>query len=572
MWWTLGPRRRLRAFAVATGGNFATLTALTAPVAIILAAFAIDEGALFLEKRQLQTLADLAAIAAVADLGEARLAAVATLHANNYRRNDAGVPNDNSSGTVEGGSGGVTVTTGIYTPDPRLDPAARFVAGGKPANAAYVLLSQTGTRYFSASFFGAPAIRASAVAAARSEAAFSIGSRLARLDGGVANAVLGGLTGSTLSLSIMDYEALLSAEMSMLSFLDSLDSRLSLNAFSYRDIADASATIGDIAAAVAKVEGFSAAATTAARRFVNQTGSNGEAIPLSKLFDIGSLGIRPLGYAPAGNDPHLNPMELLAAAAALSAANGRHQVELDLGGSITGLADVELTLAIGEPARQAPWFAIGSTGAAVRTAQTRLTLNIEVGGPGLSVSLPLYLELATAEARLDHISCPSGPASDPRVTIAARPGIVLARIAETDSAELTDFDRPPAFAPARLVSTPVLKVKGRAELEIANGAPTMLRFNRREIDQQTIKRVSTTEIAGSLTRSLLSNLDLDVQVAGLGIGLPGNVTSAVVDTLGNAAPSIDALLANLLAVLGVSVGEADVRVHGASCGRAVLVQ
>jgi uncharacterized membrane protein len=37
-------------------------------------------------------------------------------------------------------------------------------------------------------------------------------------------------------------------------------------------------------------------------------------------------------------------------------------------------------------------------------------------------------------------------------------------------------------------------------------------------------------------------------------------------------PALDKLLYNLLSLLGVSLGQADVRVTGATCGRSVLVQ
>ena len=43
-------------------------------------------------------------------------------------------------------------------------------------------------------------------------------------------------------------------------------------------------------------------------------------------------------------------------------------------------------------------------------------------------------------------------------------------------------------------------------------------------------------------------------------------------TLGAVTPTVDELLYNLLLVVGVRVGEADVRVTGVECRRPVLVQ
>jgi uncharacterized membrane protein len=568
-------RRRLAAFSKSRAGNFATLTALTAPVALMLAAFAIDESALFLEKRRLQSLADLAAIAAVANPDDAERAVLAVLRDNGFGRTgkERDLPRIIDRPDFEGGTNGVMVTTGSYRADPSIGIAERFVPNGSPPNAARVTIRDTGTLYFSATFFEAPAISASAVAAARREAAFSIGSRLARLDGGIANAMLSGLTGSSISLTAMDYETLLSTDIGLLSVLDALDSRLALKATDYNEVLRATATAGDIAEALARVEGLDAAAKVAAGKLAARTNDTGGSIPLSRLFDIGGLGILPVGHSPAGSDPQLGVMRLISAAAVLSAANGRHQVELDLGTNIAGLAEVSLALAVGEPPQFSSWFAIGERGTVIRTAQTRLLLDIRIGAGGMlghAISLPLYLELAAAEARLAGIACPS--AGKPRVTIAARPGIARLQIGEVSVTELARFDRTPALAPALLVSTPIAKVQGSAEIEIAERASSSLRFGSIDIHRRAVKTVQTTDIAESLTDSLLEDLTLNVEMAGLGIGLPENLSRAVADTLRTATPAIDGLLAEILGTLGLSLGEADVRVHGATCGRAVLVQ
>ncbi|MEO9614957.1 MAG: hypothetical protein ABJG86_01225 [Nitratireductor sp.] len=58
---------------------------------------------------------------------------------------------------------------------------------------------------------------------------------------------------------------------------------------------------------------------------------------------------------------------------------------------------------------------------------------------------------------------------------------------------------------------------------------------------------------------------------GLGLGV-GAVTSTLGSILGTVTPAIDNLLADLLGVLGVRLGEADVKVSGVRCARSVLVQ
>jgi uncharacterized membrane protein len=568
---------RAARFARSRSGNLATLTALTMPVALVLAAFAVDAGALYVEKRKMQSLADLAAIAAAANIKEARKAAAMVLRDNGFRGSGSEAVEDELLRRPDGSGCGLTVTRGIYSADPLLAPGDRFTPDEKSPNAARVSLCNLGTRYFSAGFFDAPFVGAKAIAATRDEATFSVGSRLARLDGGIANAVLGGLTGSSISLTAMDYEALLSADFRLLSFLDALDGNLALEAASYNDVLTADITLGEMTSALAQTEGLSAAAKLAAGRLVARFSGNGGRISLSRLIDLGSLALLPVGAAPwAGNDPHVGGWELISAAAGLSAANGRRQVELDLGANAAGLASAKLALAIGEPPQSGSWFGGGGEGAIVRTAQTRLLLEVAVGGSGIlagaSVKLPIYLELAHAEAKLARIDCPSTPGGKPAVVVAARPGIARLQIAEMDKAALTRFDRSPATAPARLVSTAVARVSGRADIEIANRNDTRLRFSGDDIEKRIVKRVSTTQIAGSLTRSLLEDIRIEAEVAGLGLVSPQSLGRLVADLLGTATPAIDTLLTNLLATLGISVGEADVRVHSATCGSAVLVQ
>jgi uncharacterized membrane protein len=60
----------------------ATLTALLMPAALTLAAFAVDQGSLYLERRHLQNLTDLAAIAAAANISQPGKAAKALFEAN----------------------------------------------------------------------------------------------------------------------------------------------------------------------------------------------------------------------------------------------------------------------------------------------------------------------------------------------------------------------------------------------------------------------------------------------------------------------------------------------------------
>ena len=112
---TRQPSRSLRAFLRDRRGNFAVMTALSVPVAVCLAAVAIDEGSLYTERREVQALADLAAISAAANIDKAEDAARTALSDNGL----VAIAMD-SGASEEAGSDvpRVRVVRGRYTADP----------------------------------------------------------------------------------------------------------------------------------------------------------------------------------------------------------------------------------------------------------------------------------------------------------------------------------------------------------------------------------------------------------------------------------------------------------------------
>lgn len=561
--------RLAEAFVANRGGNFATMSALAAPLVICLGALAVDEASFFYQRREVQALADLAAINAAAHLDDPEAAALDVLRDNGVSDivvSRGGKSADKAFTAISERTYGLTVQKGRYDAGPSV-VAERFVADARPYNAVKVSVRRTGTQYFSAVIMPAPAIGAAGVASAPAEAAFSIGSRLLRLDGGLLNKVLSGLTGSQISLTAMDYESLAGADIDAFRFSEALATKLHLQGTTYADVLKSRATVADIASVMADLGGIDRAGALAATAFARQAVRAGP-VELSRLLDLGSAGGLPIGHAPAGLGAKVSALDVLTAAAAL--ANGTHQVQFDLATQVPGLLSATVDLAIGEPPQASPWFTVGQAGAVVRTAQTRLKIVAEVGGPGgligASIKVPLYVEVAFAEGELTDINCSGGK----RVTVAARPGIAALRIA--DIGALDDFRSDPAFAPATLVKAPLLTVRGSADIEVAEMQPTPLSFTAADIDNRAIRSVSTKDITRSLTGSLLDSLHLDIKLAGVGLALPSVISKSVKDALGAAAPALDRLVDDLLVTLGVRLGEADVRVTGLSCGRSVLVQ
>ena len=290
-WRGVGPRvSRAARMTAERRGNVATMTALTMPLVLGIGAIAIDEASLYVEKREAQAITDLAAIAAASDLTRAEFTAFGVLSDN--RIVDLATIEQGSADEEEdtdgagAGDDDVRVEPGRYAANPALAASVRFTPGAEPANAVRVTVRKRGHRYFAGALVKPPRITVRAVATATPQATFSVGSRLASLHGGVLNALLGELLGGQVTLSAMDYQALLGAQVGLFSFLDALAIETDLTAVTYETLIDTEVTVADIAAAVARIPGISAETRVAANRFAASARlANAGPISLSRLLD-----------------------------------------------------------------------------------------------------------------------------------------------------------------------------------------------------------------------------------------------------------------------------------------------
>ena len=529
----------MRRFGADDRGGIAVMTAAAGGLICALAAVTIDLASLALDGRALQGAADLASLSAAQTMDRPLLAAQATASANL----------DGTAATIE---------LGRYTPDPALDPAARFVPGAAEANAVRVTATRPSRLYFGRWILGRDTwvLTRSATAAAMVEpprAMFSIGSRLARLDGGVANQLLSDLTGGTVALSLMDYTALADAQVNLLGFSDALATELDVTAGDYEallahriDAGRALRVLRDLAgdpadSALTKLTGPATGVTV-------------------RLGDLIGLEAGADGGIAEGLDASVSVLDL---AMAMLETGGERQAALSLGAQ-AGVASLDVRLAIGERPNRSPWLTVtGDRSPVIRTAQTRLYVRARTAQTlsGLAqVELPVLIELAPSEARLDAVDC------DPRgVTLGVRPGLARATIGAIDERDLDDFTADLSPAPATLLSVlGLVTLTGRAEVEIADPGFRAVRFTDAEIRNRTTRTVTADALAQGLIVSLIQRLDVDVRIIGLGLGLGGLVQAlgALLTPLG---PVLDAAINPVLDLLGLKFGEADGRVHGAAC-------
>ncbi len=535
-------------------GTIAIMSAAGFTIACGLAALAVDLGSVYLQRRQAQGAADLAAIAAASNLDNPYDAALSTLRSNGLE-------------AIED----LVVETGRYEPDPALPAGQRFTSGLLPSNAARVSLNSPAHLSFASTFMHErPVIGVEATAATGSLAAFSLGSRLLALRGGIANAVLGDLLGTELELTAMDYDALASARLDAFQFLDALATHMDLEAGTYDDVLQGEVQAGDVlnvAADVAASNDQSAAAHLL--RSLAGTVTSAGGLTAGSIVNMGPLAAMQVGTATAsGFDAQLSALDMLQAVAVLG---GEHQAVLDLTGEVPGFLKLTVELAVGEPMQHSGWVSVGQQQAELHTAQTRMRITGDIGGTGalagVKIRIPLYAELASASARLSNIEC-SNP-DEPAVFVEAKPGVGLLAVGRVEG-DLDDLPARPEIRPAALLSTPLLRATGRAVLDISNVTADDIAFDRDDIDSGTVKTVGTRDVLGSSIATLLGKLELNLEGAGLRLPTGRLVNDALTRQLAAAVTPLDEVIQGLLAALGVSLGEADVRVDGVNCRPGVL--
>lgn len=549
----------LRDLAVDQRGSVSMIMAMSFITLLGAAALAVDVGSLFLQSRKLQGIADLAAISAARDISRATSAAEATASDNGWGRPLA-----------------LKVSLGRYNPDPKLAPAARFQAGGSNPTAARVTVSGDADLFFGKLLLNRNTITLtrSATAARADMASFSIGTRLASLQGGVANQLLSGLTGSTVSLSVMDYNALAGAKIDLFQYSDLLRLNANLEGVSYdkvlaTDISSGKALkiLGDLLQGNGDIQ-----AASAARKLAVAAG-DGTPVKIGALLDLGPYNTQDHVAGGSGAKVELAAQDLASALLVL-AGEGR-QVKLDLGASIPGVTDIDVWLAIGERPNNSPWMTVDRDGQVViRTSQTRLYLKAKalsvLGLLGAQpITLPILVEAASGEAKLSGMECPE-TLSAQAATLSVRPSVGRIVVGEIDTTKLNNFKQNLTVTPATVADLLLVKATAKADVQVGGQTWKTARFTRADVQAGTIKTVATDDIAQATLSSLLSNLQLDVHILGLGLGL-GPITSALSGTLGALAAPLDGVLNTLTGLLGVRLGEADVRVNGLRCRDAALV-
>lgn len=530
----------------------ASLTGLLATTAL-----AVDMGSIYLAKRELQGTADAAALAAVDMMASPNTAAEQVIAANHLANAQV-----------------ASLVPGTYTPDGTLTPTQRFVPATPVPNAVQVTLAQSVPLFFGNVITGRGTTRitATATAARIDYAAFSIGTRLAAVQGGLPNALLKALTGTDLNLSVADYNSLVGTQINLLTFSQALATRLNLTAASFNDTLNAKATLPQALSALADAAGNPAAAAALQNLALKVPPTT---VQLSNLINLG----------PYGSQDHADPSTAISADGysivreMLQLANGQRQVSADLGATIPGVTSTNLSLAMGERQEHSPWLTVAQDGTVtVRTAQARLYLDTNLAALGLaSVHLPIYTELAEAQAKLASISCQGQGKTT--VALNVLPSVGSVAVANVTPSQLSNFTTPVSEQQATIAQLlpvlpglPVTNVVAKTHLDLggSNAGWQQTSFSPADIAAHTIHTLSTGDLTQGVASSLLNKTTLTAQVLGTPVNL-SSLTSTVGALLAPLAPALDSLLDQVTDLLGVHVGQADVGIDGVRCGTPSLV-
>lgn len=569
-------------FARNDAGVISVMGAMALMLALAVTMIVVDTGAMLSAKRSQQAATDAAALGAVRQLDNAQATAEEILFTLNSF--------DSNASTA-------TARPVYFVADPSRAPDQRYFEIGETAsdgtlvdmsnvNAVRVTMLGESPTYF-ARLFGfdeMTRIETFAVAAFTKHVSFSAGTRLASLEAGIANQVLGGLLGTTLNLSLIDYNALADTTIDALSFLDALAIRAGLEAGSdtYGDLLGTTVTAGQLLdAAIEVLNGETAEGNPSVAKVALQSAlapvQNGS-IPVDRILGATPYSDRVIGSVQTipGSTIPIGVLDLLTGTATLL-GEGK-AVGFGTNVNIGSLASVNGTIRVGAPMAH---MAVGKVGDSVETSQVevQITAVINTGIANLvnsQISLPIYIETASGLATVGDIPCAPGSTV---VGLRAQTGAVLARYGTA-----TDTQPHIATIQAQLIPfigpvVQVLNVRATGEVSIGQGGEQYANFTQSDIDNKTVRSVSS---GPSVLAGLGNALDPQLQVLpGFGLisdvldiigDLVSGVTTSLVTAIVGVLTPLDTVLDTVLAAVGIKLGAMDMIVHGAKCHAPVLVR
>ncbi|HEF4739353.1 hypothetical protein KTD19_18380 [Burkholderia multivorans] len=599
----------------------AVVAAIWIAVALIVLG-SIDVGNLYFQRRDLQRVADMTALAAVQSVNDLCPQTDTTVTASGsnavvsaaYR----GAALNGFDAQASGNS--MSVACGRWDVSDYGASAGYFGTATNQLNAVRVVATKTVPLFF----IGPPrTISAASTAKASNIDTFSIGTTLAMFGSnqdcagnsvsadqrntGLVNALLGALLNTSLSLNIGSYQALACTRVKVGDLVKAqvgagtvdqlLATKLTLNQLVSVMVTALKNT------SVANLGIYSSASSAALDTLAHLTLPGGQ-IPIGDSSNAPGLLSLGIANTQAAADASVSLLDLLFTAAEIANANAKSPaVNVNTGLNLLGLAQATLqvqvirppTIAIGEGGTD-PLKPAGTWRTSAHTADVAVYLNIGVGtwdlsGISAQVQLPVYLEVAPGTAVLTSTSC-AATAADSRAYITATPGLLNACVGDaplnkygmmdvssgyscSKTATLVHVDVPGIALDA---TVPAISVPGVAS---AGGSLVFDGISGNSDDYQStssgVGHVLANALSGPVAAlSSSAGLVVNATLAGIPIrvstGLIGNLLALLTQsTLNRILGALDQLLLPLLQLLGVQVGVATVHNMSLACGVAQTV-
>lgn len=398
------------------------------------------------------------------------------------------------------------------------------------------------------------------------------------------NSLLGGLLDiHNLNLGVAAFNGLLNTSVSLGQLAQSI------GVGTVNNLLDANLTLPGLFTGALKAVGNQAAgggllntqaATGALQTLIGSTTAQGT-IQLSNILKLG------LADKNAAVNAQVNLLNLVTASAMLS--NQKHFIQIpSLGVNVPGIANIGLglnvisppSIAYGEPGRDAS----GQWRTQAHTAQVALSLQIQLlsllGGV---VNIPIYLEVAPAQAHLTSLTCGT-PVSQSQVGIGANTGLLTAVIGNPLPNALNNTTQSINELAQNFQGVDLVNVLGLLTVHLnhplivplsAQGLNGYQELNFIGTPSQT--QDVTTNALGSAVSQTLQALETELQKPGaltvhaILLNLPlGQIVSLLLSLLNPVLQPIlqvlNDLVAPLLNLLGIQVGQAAVNYNALSCG------
>lgn len=535
---------------------FAAISLLASLAAL---ALAIDIGRLYFERRDLQRVANMAALDA-ARIASGCVGPVENPDAAAYNEARASLVRNSGGDTDLTGGGSVVLGRALTG----TDGVPGFTTSVTTPSAVQVqLLRDPPARLLPRGGGGTLKLRAIAAATALPLASLSVGSSLAELSPGLLNQLLGDQLGGPVDLSLLSYRGLFNASVELGDVLAAADLGSPTDFFTastsapgfLNAIADALSTTTDVATR-STLESL-AAVSDGSRQVVPG--------------DV--VGVPP-GLEEAASGAAVNVGAVTQAAA--QAANGENLITVPADLNIPGVTGAgSVTTRLIQTAN--PVVSAADDGTQASNAQALVQIDLPLlpilGNP---VNLKLWLQAAQATAQVTEIECARSGFPQPVVHVRARSSVARLGIGAFDDINGdSPVPRPAPLVNLNLLGIPIT-ITASAVANVGQAEDRALIYPG-PFDVPQTQRIGADagEALGQSVGSLARSLQLEVQPEGallnplIRVALQG-VLNTLTSQLTPVLNQVDQLLVPALAPLGLTLGGADVTVTSVTGEQPVL--